>query len=279
MTSPSARRATGARLTRASAPRQPAHARAAGADADAGANLSFNSGSGNPSSGHSFLTFPHEVLLPFPVQAQTTWALWRAVSNRDTKPTLWFVRHGESTWNAAGLVQGQAHGPVLTAKGRREAARAAENLGDASHQRDLHQRPGAGPRDGGDHRARARACRCRATRAARAELRSGPGPPARRAGRPRSSGIEGDRVVDADARPPEGESLREMYERVGDVHRRTGAACTRRRRPRGDARRRDPDRPGLQRRRRRRRHGLGPGPQRKCLGPRPSPTSVAAVVQ
>ena len=28
------------------------------------------------------------------------------------------------------------------------------------------------------------------------------------------SGIEGDRVVDADARPPDGESLRDMYARV-----------------------------------------------------------------
>ena len=30
-----------------------------------------------------------------------------------------------------------------------------------------------------------------------------------------ASGIDGDRVVDAEARPPEGESLRELYERVG----------------------------------------------------------------
>jgi 2,3-bisphosphoglycerate-dependent phosphoglycerate mutase len=32
---------------------------------------------------------------------------------------------------------------------------------------------------------------------------------------PAASGIEIDRVVDADARPPEGESLRELYRRVG----------------------------------------------------------------
>ena len=53
------------------------------------------------------------------------------MSEQHEKPTLWFVRHGESTWNASGLVQGQAEGSVLTAKGRREAARAAEQLGRA----------------------------------------------------------------------------------------------------------------------------------------------------
>ena len=51
------------------------------------------------------------------------------MSTRDTKATLWFVRHGESTWNAAGLVQGQAEGSVLTAKGRREAAAGRRTTG------------------------------------------------------------------------------------------------------------------------------------------------------
>ena len=46
------------------------------------------------------------------------------------RSTLWLVRHGESTWNASGLVQGQARGPVLSAKGRREATRLPERLGD-----------------------------------------------------------------------------------------------------------------------------------------------------
>ncbi len=32
----------------------------------------------------------------------------------------WFVRHGESTWNAIGVVQGQRNEPVLTASGRRQ---------------------------------------------------------------------------------------------------------------------------------------------------------------
>jgi 2,3-bisphosphoglycerate-dependent phosphoglycerate mutase len=32
----------------------------------------------------------------------------------------WFVRHGESTWNASGVVQGQRNEPALTASGRRQ---------------------------------------------------------------------------------------------------------------------------------------------------------------
>jgi probable phosphoglycerate mutase len=40
----------------------------------------------------------------------------------------WFVRHGESTWNAAGLVQGQRNEPALTARGRRQIERAGREL-------------------------------------------------------------------------------------------------------------------------------------------------------
>src|SRR6204780_3814379 len=56
----------------------------------------------------------------------------RDVSIPETKQTLWFVRHGESTWNASGFVQGQANGPVLTRKGRTEAANIAGRLADAT---------------------------------------------------------------------------------------------------------------------------------------------------
>jgi probable phosphoglycerate mutase len=42
--------------------------------------------------------------------------------------TLYFVRHGQSTWNAEGRVQGQAPGVPLTALGRRQAAAAARLL-------------------------------------------------------------------------------------------------------------------------------------------------------
>lgn len=41
---------------------------------------------------------------------------------------LLLVRHGESTWNAVGRIQGQATGPELTELGRRQAAAAAVRL-------------------------------------------------------------------------------------------------------------------------------------------------------
>jgi broad specificity phosphatase PhoE len=136
------------------------------------------------------------------------------VSTRDTKPALWFVRHGESTWNEAGLVQGQAHGPVLTAKGRREAARIAEHLGDVSvtsvYTSDLE---------------RALETATIVSRALAVPMEIDPALRERNFGIAQGhplaelasarSGIAGERVVDAEARPPEGESLREMYARVG----------------------------------------------------------------
>jgi probable phosphoglycerate mutase len=135
------------------------------------------------------------------------------VKNRETKPTLWFVRHGESTWNASRLVQGQAGGSVLTAKGRREAARAAARLCDMSiaaiYSSDLD---------------RARQTAAIFAGVLRLPLRLDPALRERSfgdaEGHPLSelgaaaSGIEGDRVVDPGARPPMGESLSELYERV-----------------------------------------------------------------
>ena len=46
-------------------------------------------------------------------------------SGRDTQ--FWLIRHAESTWNAAGLWQGQAD-PPLSERGRLQAARLAEAL-------------------------------------------------------------------------------------------------------------------------------------------------------
>jgi broad specificity phosphatase PhoE len=146
------------------------------------------------------------------------------VSERNEKPTLWFVRHGESTWNAAGLVQGQADGSVLTAKGRREAARAAEQLGtlgvSSIATSDLERAHETAAIIG--HALR---LPLRYERALR-ERNFGTAQ-----GRPLSeldaaeSGIEGERVVDADVRPPEGESLREMYRRVAAFMDDTAAAA------------------------------------------------------
>lgn len=44
-------------------------------------------------------------------------------------PALWLVRHGESTWNIAGLAQGHNDKAELTERGLRQAAEAAAQLG------------------------------------------------------------------------------------------------------------------------------------------------------
>jgi 2,3-bisphosphoglycerate-dependent phosphoglycerate mutase len=136
------------------------------------------------------------------------------VKTRDTKPALWFVRHGESTWNAVGLVQGDATGPVLTAKGRRQAVRVAESLADvtitAIHTSDLER-----ARQTARIVGRALGVSPRSTRALRERNFGIAQGRLLRELDPAASGIEGDRVVDVEARPPGGESLSEMYERVG----------------------------------------------------------------
>lgn len=57
--------------------------------------------------------------------------------------TLYAVRHGQSTWNATGLLQGQAPGPELTPLGYEQAFTAAVALAgtriDAIHSSDLHR--------------------------------------------------------------------------------------------------------------------------------------------
>lgn len=128
---------------------------------------------------------------------------------------IWLVRHGESTWNASGLVQGQADGPVLTSAGREQAktlarsirrfpitrvvtsdlTRAMETASIIGHklnrQHDLE--PALRERNFGEAQ-----------------------------GMPLNalpdgwSGLADERVVDADARPPGGESVRELSERVVD---------------------------------------------------------------
>ena len=135
------------------------------------------------------------------------------MKNREAKPTLWFVRHGESTWNASRLVQGQAGGPVLTEKGRREAALLTERLAGISvgaiYTSDLD---------------RARETASIVGCALGLPLHIDPALRERRFGAaeghplssldPAASGIEHHRVINADARPPAGESLRQLYGRV-----------------------------------------------------------------
>jgi broad specificity phosphatase PhoE len=64
--------------------------------------------------------------------------LWREqwrIDGNGSKPVtmkqlLLFIRHGESTWNAEGLLPGQLAGIALTDKGRKQAAALAESLTD-----------------------------------------------------------------------------------------------------------------------------------------------------
>jgi broad specificity phosphatase PhoE len=135
------------------------------------------------------------------------------MNDRTANRTLWLVRHGESTWNASGLVQGQADGPVLTDKGRREAARVIERLRDirlsTMYASDLD---------------RARETASIVGRGLHLPLRIDPALRERSFGAaegrplsaldPAASGIEFDRVVDAHGRPPAGESLTELYGRA-----------------------------------------------------------------
>lgn len=135
------------------------------------------------------------------------------MNDRTAKCTLWLVRHGESTWNASGLVQGQASGPVLTDKGRREAALLTERLGagrvDGIYTSDLDRARETASIIGGALRVPLH------VDAALRERNFGvaEGHPLSELD-PAASGIAGDRVVDAHARPPGGESLSELYGRV-----------------------------------------------------------------
>jgi probable phosphoglycerate mutase len=135
---------------------------------------------------------------------------WTNEENR----TIWLVRHGESTWNALGLIQGHAEGPRLTEKGREQSAAAADGLRDgaveAIYASDLE---------------RAQETAAFVGSALGLSVQSHPALRERCfgvfEGRPLTSldsadsGIRDDRVVDASVRPEGGESLDEMYGRVG----------------------------------------------------------------
>jgi 2,3-bisphosphoglycerate-dependent phosphoglycerate mutase len=131
----------------------------------------------------------------------------------ETGLVLWLVRHGESTWNVLGLAQGQSDRARLTRLGARQARYVADQL--------------RGRRIGAVYASDLR----RATATA-APLAAALGLEARLDPRLRErslgvlegtastavpaalSGVAGDRVLDPDARPPDGESLRDMYWRV-----------------------------------------------------------------
>jgi len=126
-------------------------------------------------------------------------------------PTLWLVRHGESTWNVAGLAQGQHDQAELTERGLRQASDAAWRFRDhsvraiyASDLRRALQTAAAfvavvGVPVFADARLRERS------------LGVLEGVPSADLS-PAVTGLDGGRVADPDARPAGGESVREMYQ-------------------------------------------------------------------
>jgi broad specificity phosphatase PhoE len=128
-------------------------------------------------------------------------------------PVVWLVRHGQTTWNALGLAQGQRDEAVLTSRGIRQAWVVAGHLCDQPirtlYASDL-------------HRALQTAAPLAAVlglpviRDARLRERClGTGEGGLLAGiSAADSGLRKGRVADPDARPPGGESLRDFYRRV-----------------------------------------------------------------
>jgi|SRR5947209_15622397 len=129
------------------------------------------------------------------------------------KPSLWLVRHGQSTWNSAGICQGHNDDAELTERGLAEAAGTAAGFRDrqirAVYSSDLR--------------------RARQTAAAFAAVLGLPVLIDARL-RERSfgvlegtplatvdtalTGVAGSLVIDPDARPPGGESVRDFYLRA-----------------------------------------------------------------
>jgi broad specificity phosphatase PhoE len=148
--------------------------------------------------------------------------------SRATAPALWLVRHGESTWNTAGLAQGHNDQAELTTRGLRQAAEAAEQFRGrairAVYASDLRRALQTATAFG-------KVLRLPVFADARLRERSLgvlEGSPSAAIG-PSLTGLDAGRVTDPDTRPHGGESVRDLYARaaafcnalaalVADVH-------------------------------------------------------------
>jgi probable phosphoglycerate mutase len=127
--------------------------------------------------------------------------------------SLWLVRHGESTWNVAGLAQGHNDEAELTARGLRQAADAAAQFGyrpvRAIYSSDLRraQQTAAAFADvlGLPVQADAR-LRERSLGVLEGNSHTTIGPS--------DTGLADGLVIDPDARPADGESVRDLYRRA-----------------------------------------------------------------
>jgi 2,3-bisphosphoglycerate-dependent phosphoglycerate mutase len=151
-------------------------------------------------------------MLPSP-DAQPRLASADPLGEEAAGPALWLVRHGESTWNARGLAQGQSDQPRLTRRGARQAHYAARQLRgrpiDEVYVSDLRRAVATAT-------PVAEVLGLDFTRDSRLRERGlGVLEGSRSVAVPAAlSGVAGEQVIDPDARPPEGESLRDLYWRV-----------------------------------------------------------------
>jgi broad specificity phosphatase PhoE len=131
------------------------------------------------------------------------------------EPALWLVRHGESTWNVAGLAQGHNDVAELTDRGLSQASDAAWQFRDrpirAIYASDLRRAL---------QTAAAFAAVLGLTVHADARLRERSlgvleGLPSATIGGS-VTGLDGGRVADPDARPAGGESVRDLYARAAE---------------------------------------------------------------
>ena len=130
-------------------------------------------------------------------------------------PVLWLVRHGESTWNALGLAQGHCDQPRLTPLGARQARYVASHLRGrpigALYASDLQRAVAtAAPLAAALGLDITRDTRLRERSLGILEGTAAVAVPAA------LSGVAGNYVIDPDAWPPDGESLRDLYRRVAD---------------------------------------------------------------
>src|SRR3984957_3839498 len=136
-----------------------------------------------------------------------------AATVTDAAPALWLVRHGESTWNLAGLAQGFNDEAELTERGLRQATTAAAQFGyrpvRAIYSSDLRRAQQTAAAFAAvlglpvqtDSRLRERSL---------GDLEGSP----HSVITPEVTGFADGLVIDPDTRPSAGESLRDLYQRA-----------------------------------------------------------------
>jgi len=132
-----------------------------------------------------------------------------------TRPaTLFLVRHGESGWNRERLIQGQSPmAPGLTTAGREDASGAADDLAGSGADLILASDLRRAVETALPIAARLGVPLRLESRLRERLLGTAEGRPSDQV-HPHELGVTGRRVTDPDARPPGGESVRQLYDRV-----------------------------------------------------------------